>query len=231
MKIHPEFPAHRRGDPQRRAELAIYNELAASAAPGFALYETRAHSTAPETDFALWLEDVAHYGIGVKGGLYSMEQGRLILHTPHGPVKKPGLLKHSRDAAFSIKDVVAEQLQREIFVIAVLIFPDMQPDPDIEERAARDYVHVLWGSDNIVPRLIALTEGDVVYIHRPPTAREIEEEVAVIMPGLTVATAPEADPAEVAPPPAAMELAARQVIIQHADVVNVYTSGDQEEGG
>ena len=44
----------------------------------------------------------------------------------------------------------------------------------------------------------------------PPTAREIEEEVA--------------------PPPAAMELAARQVIIQHADV-DVYTVGDQEEGG
>ena len=64
----------------------------------------------------------------------------------------------------------------------------------------------------------------------PPTAREIEEEVAVIMPGLTVATAPEADPAAVAPPPAAMELAARQVIIQHADV-DVYTVGDQEEGG
>ena len=82
MRIHPEFPAHRRGDPQRRAELAIYNELAASAAPGFALYETRANSTAPEIDFALWLEDVGHFGLDVKGGAYSMEHGQLFLHTP-----------------------------------------------------------------------------------------------------------------------------------------------------
>ena len=77
---------------------------------------------------------------------------------------------------------------------------------------------------------MALTEGDVVYIHRPLRLGKSKREVAVIMPGLTVATAPEADPAAVAPPPAAMELAARQVIIQHADV-DVYTVGDQEEGG
>ena len=51
-------------------------------------------------------------------------------------------------------------------------------------------------------------------VYFPPTVEEIAEEVELVMPGV-------ADSA-----PAAMELQVRQVIIQHADVVNITTSGD-----
>ena len=56
-------------------------------------------------------------------------------------------------------------------------------------------------------------------VYFPPTAGEIAEEVELVMPRV-------ADPV-----PAAMDLPARQVVIQHADVVNVDTVGNQQEGG
>ncbi len=37
MKTHPEFPPHRRLDPKRGAELAVYEAIAASPRPGCAL--------------------------------------------------------------------------------------------------------------------------------------------------------------------------------------------------
>ena len=43
------------------------------------------------------------------------------------------------------------------------------------------------------------------------------------MPGLGMGPAPE-------PPPAAMEIAGRQLIIQHVDTMNVYTTGGETQG-
>ena len=43
------------------------------------------------------------------------------------------------------------------------------------------------------------------------------------MPGLGMGPAPE-------PPPAAMEIAGRQLIIQHVDTMNVYTTPDVPTG-
>ena len=54
----------------------------------------------------------------------------------------------------------------------------------------------------------------------PPMAGEIAEEVELVM-----------LPRVADPVPAAMDLPARQVVIQHADVVNVDTVGNQQEGG
>ena len=36
------------------------------------------------------------------------------------------------------------------FVIAVLLFPDMVPDPAIAAAARRSRVKVLWGTDNLM---------------------------------------------------------------------------------
>ena len=58
---------------------------------------------------------------------------------------------------------------------------------------------------------------DVFY---PPTAEETIEEVDLVMPGLGD-PAPEQTPASASH----LDLQARQVVIQHAAVVNVYTTG------
>ena len=68
MIVTPEFPEHRLQDPRRQAEWRVYQEIAGSQAPGRALYEMRAGLHVPQLDFGIWLQDVAHYGLQVKGG-------------------------------------------------------------------------------------------------------------------------------------------------------------------
>ena len=187
MKIQPEFPAHRRDDPKRRAELAVYEALAQSDAPGRALYEVRPISTAPQLDYAIWLQGKALIGVQVKGGRRSAEGGNWYLETANGRVLKPSPLTETWDAAMAIHDASGARLHRQTYIIPVLVLPDMEPDPVIEEAAAAHRVHVLWGTDRLVERLQALAKDHRVF--SPPTARSIQEEAELVMPGMAEPTA------------------------------------------
>ena len=92
MIVTPEFPEHRLQDPRRQAEWRVYQEIAGSQAPGRALYEMRAGLHAPQLDFGIWLQDVAHYGLQVKGGETATEGGEWRLHSANGPETIPGPL-------------------------------------------------------------------------------------------------------------------------------------------
>ena len=230
MRILNEFPEHRRADPKRRAELQVYDQLAGSDAPGAAIYEIRAHRDAPEVDFMVWLQDTARFGIQVKGGRYTVEGGKWFLHTDgeRNPMQNP--VKLTWDAAMSIRDALWARGRYKVFMVAVLVFPDMpEPDPRVQERADNCRVNVLWGSENLVERLMEF--HDVEGIYSPPTARHIEAEVAVLMPGLAEELPRAAAEGPPAADPPAMGMTARQVVIQHADVVNVYTVGAAGDDG
>ena len=230
MRILNEFPEHRREDPKRRAEMQVYDQLAGSDAPGAAIYEIRAHRDAPEVDFAVWIQDTARFGMQVKGGRYTIEGGRWFLHTngQREPMQDP--VKLTWDAAMSIRAALWTQGRYKVYMVAVLVFPDMpEPDPQIQEWAANCRVNVLWGSENLVERLIEF--HDVGGIYSPPTARHIEAEVAVLMPGLAEDLPRAAAEGPPAADPPAMGMTARQVVIQHADVVNVYTVGAAADDG
>ena len=67
MLIQPAFPPHRRQDPMRLAELAVYTELANSDREGRALYELKTSRGVPELDFNVMIENQAIYGMQVKG--------------------------------------------------------------------------------------------------------------------------------------------------------------------
>ena len=45
------------------------------------------------------------------------------------------------------------------FVIAVLLLPDMVPDPAIDVGALRSNVQVLWGTDQLIGRLAMIAAG------------------------------------------------------------------------
>ena len=88
----------------------------------------------------------------------------------------------------------------------------MEPDARIEAlvspgadiHAALPILNAWWNADGVA--ISHLNQAQQVYF--PTTA----EEVGLVMPGVK-------DPA-----PAAMDVQARQVAIQHADVVNGYTT-------
>ena len=214
MNVYPEFPENRLNDPLRQAELAVYLELQAAEVVGQAIYEARPDRSCREVDFAIWLQDVARIAIQVKGGKYRINRGIWYLATPDGEERAPTPAKQCWDAALRLHDYLQERINgiRNPFVVPVLVFPNMAQAPDIEAWAAQAGIHVLFGAQRLVQRLVELAATARVCF--PPTADEIAEEVELVMPGV-------ADPA-----PATVDLQTRQVIIQHADVVNIVTTAD-----
>ena len=148
MEVKPVFPEHRLRDPKRQAELAVYRDLEASRIPGVALYGARPGSTGVEMDFALWLESIARFVLEVKGGRYFLDGGGWLLEGPGGAMPKSSPLMQAWDNAMALRNFLCERLGRrhKPFVIAAVVFPDMEPDPDIEALAAGGQTHVLWGA-------------------------------------------------------------------------------------
>ena len=212
MNIYPEFPANRLNNPKRQAELSVYRQLEASDAAGAAIYEARPHRSCPEVDFVIWLEGVARIAMQVKGGQYRTERGKWYVATPNGEEKQSTPAKQTWESALTLHNYLQERISdaRNPFVVPVLLFPDMELDADIETWVAQARIHVLFGEQRLVERLEEL--ASVAQVRFPPTEEEIAEEVELVMPGV-------ADPA-----PSVIGLQARQVIIQHANVVNIHTT-------
>ena len=222
MIIHPPFPEPYLNDPMRQAELRVYQELARSEVPGQALYQVNAYPNAPEVDALVALERVAYVCAGIKGGFYKLtNDGEWFLRTAFGWQKTPCPLKQTWLAAISVHDSLQKSLNLNIFVVAVLVFPDMDRDPAIDNATASDKVRVLWGTDDLVNGMAGIARTRT--INCPPDAGQIARVIEFFMPGL--GTAPEPAPA-----PAAMEIAGRQLIIQHVDVMNVYPASWEPAG-
>ena len=216
MNVSPPFPEDRLNDPTHQAERTVYLELEAADVVGEAIYEARPDRSCREVDFVIWIEDVARIAMQVKGGHYRIERGIWYLVTLGGEEKKATPAKQTWVAALQLHDFLQERINgnRNPFVVPVLLFLDMKPDADIEAWSAQAGIHVLFGSERLMERLMELATTARVYF--PPTADEIHEEVQLVMPAVAGPVA--------GPVPAAMDLQARQVIIQHADVVNIHTT-------
>ena len=239
METHPDmFPPERRNDPKRRAEARVFDELRNNPLPGFAYYEWQRDHRSPQIDFPVWLSSVGRFGLEVKGGKYVLLKGKWYLMTANGSAKKDSPVRKTFDATMSLHDEIDATLGHDPFFIAVLVFPDMEPDQAIVDNAKRHYVHVIWGVDGLVDKLREIAAETGVY--NPPDEEDIEREVAAVTDG-QVLYDPPADrlpPREDAPlPPATapklpMEVAAGNITIQHVDTLNVYTvSGWNLEAG
>ena len=222
MEIKPKFPDHRLNDPKRQAELAVYRDLEASEFPGMTLYSVRPGVNAPELDFLIWLEGIARINLEVKGGPYFRKGSEWFLQGPGGAMPKSNPLMQAWDGAMALRNFLGERLgpKHQPFVIAAVVFTDMDPSPDIMEMAAGAKSHVLWGTGDIAGRLAGIAAKIGVKVR--PDAEDIERETALFPEGQS---SPEAagiwggDGCGLDP---------RQVVIQHVDTVNIYTTGLSE---
>ena len=199
MHLSPAFPERRRESPFFRREAQVYDQFARCPLSGFVLYEIRPFPHAPDLDFAIWLQGHARIPLQVKGGGYSLKNGVWRLHTQSGAeqvVTCP--LVQTLDAAFAVKDAVKKRLRRRVYVLPVLVFPDMAADPSIDILAASRRVQVLWGGHDLVNRLIHLSQ--IVGIGYPPTAQDIREEVEAVTQGLIRPDLPDFQQGQVRPP-------------------------------
>ena len=239
METHPEiFPPDRRNDPKRRAEARVFDELRRSRLPGLTLYEWQRDHRSRQLDFPVWLSGVGRFGLEVKGGKYLLKTGKWFLETANGSAKKDSPVRKTFDATMSLHDNVVDTLGDDPFFIAVLVFPDMEPDEAIAANAKRNNVHVIWDVDGLVDKLQDIAAETEVY--KPPTGEDIAREVAAVTDGQVIYDPP-ADrllprdeaplPPGIAPRPP-MEVAAGNITIQHVDTLNVYTvSGWNPEAG
>ena len=210
MEIRPKFPKHRLQDPKRRAELAIYRALEASTMPGVALYEPRFGRYQRGLDFAVLGENIGRYGLDGKGGHYSYKNNSWYLSTPSGQIEVDSPALQVWDASMNLRDRIARKQGKGPFVVAVLVFADMEPDPTLQRALADSAVHAVFGVDDLTSQLAGLTK-----IEQRPTAADIQREVALIE-----CAEPEAPEA---PEMSEMGLHSGQVVIQHVEHLHVYS--------
>ena len=224
MQMHPiEFPAERRQDPMRRAEARVFDEFRHSLLPGFAYYEWQRNHNSPQLDFALWLPGVGRFGLQIKGGQYRLQKGKWYLMTGNGSTKKDSLVRKTWDASMLLHDDIVNILGHDTFFIAVLVFPDMEPDQAIAANARRSNVHVIWGVDSLVDKLQEIAAETEVY--NPPDEEDIEREVTAVTdeqvlyehPGASEPDRDENPSSLQVPPCSRLEVTAGHVTIQHVD--------------
>lgn len=181
IHVHPDpLPDERRNDPRRRAEMTVLDRLVMSHLSGKACYEWKAEGKSQEVDFAVWVEDLGRFAIQVKGGQYALVNHDWHLVMPGAPMeKKPSPLVQTWDGAMSMHEVLEDVLNLYIYVIPVLILPDMDPDPHMAVLAEQKKVHLVWRGQDLSARLeeIAASAG----VRRPPIRAHVENEFHAIM--------------------------------------------------
>ena len=119
-------------------------------------------ATPPPTAWSC-LEGNGRYALTFLYGQWSVQEGEWYRHAEDGAVTPMGDIREKVwAAAMSIKDRLSQDLDFGCYVIPVIVFTDMTPDPDILEEIRGSKVRLLWGLDDPVARLADLPEGDQV---------------------------------------------------------------------
>ena len=157
MRMHPKkYPLNRRGDPKRRAEYRVFEALAGINRQGFVYYEWRKGYERVELDFAIWVEGLGRFALQVKGGRYLVSDGDWFLKTREGLVPASSCpLDEAKLAALDLHDDIQERAATPYnpYVIPVMAFADMDPNPAIRQLAQRMGVYVVWGWENLLEDL------------------------------------------------------------------------------
>ena len=173
MEFHEPFPEHRRLDPLRRAEARVYDEIAASAVPGYALYEFQ-YGRSPELDLVVWPVGGSRCTVQIKGGHYQYERGRWYLRAPDGAwVEKACPLSQTWDASMAFVRAVQEATGVRVHVEPVLIFPDTRPAEPMRRRVANSKIHGIWGKGSLMDELMGIARREAA--RGPPGTYDLLE--------------------------------------------------------
>ena len=220
MLIQPNFPEDRRGVAAYAGVQQVYDQVAASKAPGLAVYYPNADPAGLEIHFTVALEDVGIFDLQVTNGPYTRDGKRWALQTEAGLIPAPSPVQYTSRLALRHRDQVRERLGEEIFVQPVNVFADIDPDPAIVQAVAGFNVATLFRTDDFVARLTKLDKARAIYERDRPSGALVD----AVMECLRSQAEAAAEAAPVAPPATTEEPPPRQVVI-HAATVNVYLTG------
>ena len=229
MEILPINAADLLQEPDKSALRQVYTQLEVSQEPGQALYFARENPGIRRPEFLIGLADRAYFALQVTTQPHGVRDEKLVLVPPVAGVT-PTLSPVGSVAARAVgisKDV-KKHLGFRIYVIPVAVFVGEDPDNTVQSWAINHDVRLLFNANRLVDRLGVIAEEYADRIYAPPDMAEVQRVVGVFntagLPQSEMGS--EANPA----PTSDTDLTARQVIIQHADTVNVYTIGAGGDG-
>ena len=194
------------------AQVEFCNELEASDRSGQALWLPAVASGYPTPDCLVAIEEVGRFAVTLLADGWSIEDDRW--HRGEDGAAEP--VDDPLEAAWQSAKGVRMELKRQLdigsYVIPVVVFTDMEPDPAIMEAAQGRSVRVFWNTRDAVARLASLPGEHEVQEHL--RGRYIAQEMEVLR-----RRAQRPEPAREA---GALEIGDGRMVIQHVDVVNVY---------
>ena len=113
-------------------------------------------------DFALWVVDLGRIALQVKGGHYLLIDGEWHLKTRQGSkVVRSCPLDETWLAMLDLHDDIGEKAQigYNPFVVPVVAFTNMEPDPAIENLARRKGIYLVWRTDALMEDLTQIIRG------------------------------------------------------------------------
>ena len=228
MEILPINAADLLQDPEKAGLRQVYTQLEVSQEPGQALYFPRENPHIRRPDFLLGLEDRAYFALQVADQPHGVRDGKLVLLPGAGGMPTLSPVGSVSAHSVGISKDVKKHLGFRIYVIPVAVFVGEDPDNAVQAWGITHNVRILFSADRLGDRLAGIAREYADQIYVPPHMAEIQNVVGVLnTEGLPqVEMASEANPA----PMSETDLTARQVIIQHADTVNVYTVGAGGDG-
>ena len=227
MEIRPRNAADLLQDPDKAALRLVHAQIENSQEEGQALYFAKKSPRVWRPDFLLGLADRAYFALQVAVQPHGVRGGKLVLVPAAAGVKaalSPVGYVSARSVGIS-KDV-QRHLGYRIFVIPVAVFAGEDPDNTVQAWAIEHDVRILFGTDHLMEQLIVVADEYADQIYTPPDMAEIREVMGVF----NSEALPQAAPESSQVPMPDGDLTARQVIIQHADTVNVYTVGAGSDG-
>ena len=222
MIVQPQPSAALQHNPATAGIHLVYSQLQDSGCEGQTVYFANADTHPRKPAFLVGLTGRAYLGIHASSLPHSVENDILMLRPGDGAPTERSPLGSLAARAVGISRHVGKRLNYRIYVISVAILIGEDPGPVVAEWAANHSVSVLHGVDDLANRLSGVARKHDAHIDFPPTEEEIDQVMELFR---------SQEPSAIAAPPSApegameMELTARQVVIHHANTVNVYTVG------
>ena len=223
METNPENVAELLEGSDRWAHRQVHAQLEASQQPGQAFYFPNGGPIERRPDFLVALEGKTYFGLYVVTHPHGVEGDRLVNISADGDPVGGSPVGHAAAHAVAISKELKPILGYRIYEIPVAVFMDEGPDNAVQAWAMKHGVETLFNADRLVERLVNVAREHSKPIFHPPGGEEIRKVMAYFStegrPSAVIAS----ESVEDLPPEAG--ISARQVIIQRADTVNVYTTG------
>ena len=214
--------------PLSGAERDALSRFEASDRQGVALFRPRVAGDRLAPDCAVCVEEEGRFVVSFLTGRYSVENGKWHRHDGDGDavfVSDP--MEQLWQAAMAVKDAATRDFDFGCFIVPVAVFVDMEANQEIMAAKQLRAVKILWGTDDLVERIIAQLPEDKRQTGL--NARFIEKDVRALsrVPSPSDETAPASEDLSV-------DLGAGQLTMNGVETaiihVHVYLTGHTVRG-